>query len=148
VRSGAGEFPNVLFEITDKIVFYSLTKAVLNCSLVLRRAKRIKNPRVGWVRFAGCLDVLCRVQRRQESSFYQVICNNSPGNIEWFWSGSSAYLSSSTYYVYETAVAFRNRNPKDRVNSKESRLASCLLTTFKAKRTVVLTRFKVIWECL
>jgi hypothetical protein len=41
----------------------------------------------------------------QESSFYEVICNNSLGDIEWFWSGTSACLSSSTYYVYETTVA-------------------------------------------
>jgi hypothetical protein len=42
VRSGVEEFPNVLFEITDKIVSYSLTKAGLNCSLVL------PNPESNW----------------------------------------------------------------------------------------------------
>jgi ABC transporter substrate binding protein len=58
-------------------------------------------------------------------------------------------VCDQTYCLYWNSGRVRNRNPKNRVNSRESRLASCLLTTFKAKRAVFLTRFKYLYRrCL
>jgi len=52
-----GEFPNVLFEITDKIVFYSLTKAVPTVLLCLDALR-------------GLLILLSAVSIREQKSFF------------------------------------------------------------------------------